>query len=40
MTRSRPLVIDPVLVYSTYLGGSDHAIRASASRWTRPATPT
>jgi hypothetical protein len=33
--RARPLVIDPVLVYSTYLGGSDedvaHAIAVDAS---------
>ena len=38
-----PLVIDPTLVYSTYLGGSGSAatgsIRATASRWTRAAMP-
>ena len=36
---ARPLIIDPTLVYSTYLGGSGHD-GASASRWTPPATPT
>ena len=35
---SQPLVIDPILSYSTYLGGS--AAMAMASPWTRPATPT
>jgi hypothetical protein len=43
--RSRPLIIDPVLSYSTYLGGSGaedgHGIAVDAaglrSTWTRPA---
>ena len=34
-----PLVIDPVLAYSSYLGGCG-ADKGAASRWTRPATPT
>ena len=37
---ARPLIIDPTLVYSTYLGGSGVSMRATASRWTPPATPT
>ena len=36
---SRPLVIDPVLVYSTYLGAAT-VIRATASPWTTRAAPT
>ena len=42
MTASLPLVIDPILSYSTYLGGSGDSMRCglSASPWTRPATPT
>ena len=37
---SEPLVIDPILSYSTYLGGSGVDDRLVASPWTRPATPT
>ena len=37
--RSQPLVIDPVLSYSTYLGGSGDDF-GLASPWTPPATPT
>ena len=37
---SRPLIIDPVLVYSTYLGGSALKIRLRASPWTARAAPT
>ena len=36
--RKQPLVIDPVLVYSTYLGGSDYDF-GTASPWTALATP-
>ena len=36
---SKPLIIDPVLEYSSYLAAA-RATRASASRWTPPATPT
>ena len=36
---ARPLVIDPVLVYSTYLGGSG-LTPASASPWTRTGMPS
>ena len=36
---ARPLIIDPALVYSTYLGGSGGE-EATASRWTPPATST
>lgn len=42
--RSRPLVIDPVLVYSTFLGGSDHdsargvAADAAGNVWVVGAT--
>ena len=38
--RRQPLVIDPVLSYSTYLGGSGREDGTMASRWTPPATPT
>ncbi len=37
--RSQPLVIDPALVYSTYLGGSGYDW-AKASQWMAQATPT
>ena len=30
--RTRPLIIDPVLSYSTYLGGSGFRLRATVSR--------
>ena len=36
----RALVIDPVLSYSTYLGGSGDDCGHTVSPWTRPATPT
>ena len=36
---ARPLIIDPTLVYSTYLGAAI-TMAASALRWTPPATPT
>ena len=44
-TPRAPVVIDPVLAYSTYLGGSNEEAtgcgeRSSASRSTRPATRT
>ena len=38
--RTKPIVIDPVLVYSTYLGGSNSGSKARASRSIPPATPT
>ena len=31
--HTQPLTIDPVLNYSTYLGGRDSSIRPLASRW-------
>ena len=37
---SQPLVIDPILSYSTYLGGSGDDDGLRASPWTPPAMPT
>ncbi|HEX3321309.1 MAG TPA: hypothetical protein VHR84_11445 [Terriglobales bacterium] len=37
--RSRALIIDPILSYSTYLGGSGYESNQK-SRLTPPATPT
>ena len=36
--RTRPLVIDPGLVYSTYLGGSG-AVQGTRSQWTVRVAP-
>ena len=38
--RSRPLVIDPTLVYSTYLGGATGITTAAVWLWMRRGTPT
>jgi hypothetical protein len=36
---TKPLIVDPTLIYSAYLGGSG-LDGAKASRWTPPGTPT
>jgi hypothetical protein len=36
--HSKPLIIDPTLIYSTFLG--NQTVAAKASRWTPRATPT